>query len=67
LVDADNGLVLRNRAPQVGEPGCAGIGGKEGDAWKRYTAEIVGIVGSDEGERDRFHLRLDLSGVIRWQ
>ncbi len=50
---------MENQIPQVTELSYAGIGVKDGEAWKRYAAEIVGMEVSDEAEQDRFYLRLD--------
>src|SRR5260370_38056583 len=44
---------------QVTELGYMGIGAKDAEAWKKFAAELVGLEVVDEGERDRFYLRMD--------
>jgi len=43
----------------VTELGYLGIGVKDADAWKEYATEVVGMELLDEGEGDRFYLRMD--------
>jgi 2,3-dihydroxyethylbenzene 1,2-dioxygenase len=50
---------MENPVSLVTELGYVGIGVKDGDAWKSYASDIVGMEVSDEGEQDRFYLRLD--------
>ncbi len=44
---------------RVTELGYLGISVSDADAWKAYAAEIVGMQLVDEGEKDRFYLRMD--------
>lgn len=44
---------------QVTELGYVGLGVKDLDTWKDFAASVVGLEVSDEGERDRFYLRMD--------
>jgi 2,3-dihydroxybiphenyl 1,2-dioxygenase len=44
---------------QITELGYMGIGVKDVDAWKDFATGIIGMELSDEGERDRFYLRMD--------
>src|SRR5438132_13514305 len=43
----------------VTELGYVGISVANGDSWKRYCAEILGLQVFEEGEKDRFYLRAD--------
>ena len=43
----------------VRELGYLGINVSNGDEWKRYASEVVGMEVVDEGEGDRFYLRMD--------
>lgn len=43
----------------VTELGYMGISVSNPDAWKRYAGEIVGMEIVDEGDADRFYLRMD--------
>ena len=43
----------------VTELGYMGITVTDGDAWRRFAAEVVGLEVLDEGEPDRFYLRMD--------
>jgi 2,3-dihydroxyethylbenzene 1,2-dioxygenase len=47
------------RMSQVTELGYFGISVSNGDAWKSYCSEIIGLQVVDEGEKDRFYLRAD--------
>ena len=44
---------------RVTELGYIGIGVKDADAWKEFAAQVVGMEVLDEGEKDRFYLRMD--------
>ena len=44
---------------QVTELGYIGISVSNAAAWKAYAAEVVGMEVVDEGEKDRFYLRMD--------
>src|SRR5262245_29224783 len=44
---------------QVTELGYMGIGVSKPDEWKNFATQIVGFELSDDGERDRFYLRMD--------
>ena len=44
---------------KVTELGYLGIGVKDGAAWKDYATQVVGMELLDEGEADRFYLRMD--------
>ena len=44
---------------QVTELGYFGISVSNADAWKTYCADILGLEVFDEGEKDRFYLRMD--------
>src|SRR5216683_6133576 len=44
---------------QVTELGYIGVGAKDRDAWKYFASEIVGLEVAEDGERDRFYLRMD--------
>lgn len=44
---------------QVTELGYLGISVSDPDAWKAYATQIVGMELVDEGEKDRFYLRMD--------
>lgn len=44
---------------KVTELGYLGISVKDAAAWKRYAGEYVGMQIVDEGEADRFYLRMD--------
>jgi 2,3-dihydroxybiphenyl 1,2-dioxygenase len=44
---------------QVTELGYMGIGVSKPDEWKNFAALIVGFELNDDGERDRFYLRMD--------
>ncbi|WP_420467603.1 biphenyl-2,3-diol 1,2-dioxygenase [Panacagrimonas sp.] len=44
---------------RVTELGYLGISVKDAAAWKRYAGDIVGMQVVDEGESDRFYLRMD--------
>jgi 2,3-dihydroxybiphenyl 1,2-dioxygenase len=50
---------MEEKMVQVTELGYMGIGVKDLDAWKKFAAELVGLEISDDGERDRFYLRMD--------
>lgn len=43
----------------VTELGYLGIGVKDMEAWKKFAGEVVGMQVVDEGEGDRFYLRMD--------
>nr|ART40798.1 L289 [uncultured bacterium] len=43
----------------VTELGYIGIGVKDMNAWRKYAAEVMGLEVCDEGEKDRFYLRMD--------
>lgn len=43
----------------VTELGYLGITVSDGDAWRRYATEVVGMELVDEGEANRFYLRMD--------
>lgn len=43
----------------VTELGYIGIAVSDPDAWKTYAGEVVGLEVVDEGEHDRFYLRMD--------
>ena len=44
---------------KVTELGYIGIGVKDGEAWKDYATQVIGMELLDEGEDDRFYLRMD--------
>jgi catechol 2,3-dioxygenase-like lactoylglutathione lyase family enzyme len=44
---------------KVTELGYIGIGVSDAAAWKEYATQVVGMELLDEGEGDRFYLRLD--------
>jgi 2,3-dihydroxybiphenyl 1,2-dioxygenase len=44
---------------KVTELGYLGIGVSDGTAWKEYATQVVGMELLDEGEADRFYLRMD--------
>ncbi len=44
---------------KVTELGYLGIGVKDGAAWKDYAGQVVGMEVADDGEADRFYLRMD--------
>jgi 2,3-dihydroxyethylbenzene 1,2-dioxygenase len=44
---------------KVTELGYLGITVSDGEAWKKFAAEVVGLEVLDEGEGDRFYLRMD--------
>src|SRR6266851_6293648 len=44
---------------KVVELGYMGIGVSDAEAWKKYATEVVGMELLDEGEGDRFYLRMD--------
>lgn len=44
---------------RVTELGYMGIGVKDAKAWKEYAGEVIGMEVLDEGEGDRFYLRMD--------
>ncbi|WP_307164222.1 VOC family protein [Massilia sp. WF1] len=44
----------------VTELGYLGISVSDAAAWKSYATEVMGMQLVDEGERDRFYLRMDL-------
>jgi 2,3-dihydroxybiphenyl 1,2-dioxygenase len=44
---------------KVTELGYIGIGVKDGEAWKEYATQVIGMELLDEGEDDRFYLRMD--------
>ena len=35
------------------------FGAKDGEAWKKYATEVIGMELLDDGEGDRFYLRMD--------
>lgn len=43
----------------VTELGYVGLNVSDGPAWKRFAAEVVGLEVFDEGEADRFYMRMD--------
>ena len=43
----------------VTELGYLGLSVSDGEAWKKYAAELVGMELVDKGEKNRFHLRMD--------
>ena len=43
----------------ITELGYMGIGVSDADAWKEFAAEVVGLEILDEGEGDRFYLRME--------
>lgn len=44
----------------VTELGYLGIGVSDAEAWREYATQLVGLQIVDDGERDRFYLRMDL-------
>ena len=44
---------------KVTELGYLGISVTDGSAWREYAANVVGMEVVDEGEKDRFYLRMD--------
>jgi|TARA_R100000501_G_scaffold17390_1_gene32321 2,3-dihydroxyethylbenzene 1,2-dioxygenase len=44
---------------KVTELGYLGLHISDGDAWRRFAADIAGLEVFDEGEPDRFYLRMD--------
>jgi 2,3-dihydroxybiphenyl 1,2-dioxygenase len=44
---------------EVTELGYIGIGVKDAEAWKRFAQELLALEVADEGEGDRFYLRMD--------
>ncbi len=44
---------------KVTELGYVGLNISDGDAWQQYAAECIGLEVLDEGEGDRFYLRMD--------
>lgn len=44
---------------KVTELGYMGINVSDGDAWRNFASEVVGLEVVDEGEGDRFYLRMD--------
>ena len=44
---------------KVTEFGYLGIGVKDGDAWREFASQVVGMEVLDEGDGDRFYLRMD--------
>lgn len=44
---------------KVTELGYLGIGVKDAAAWKEFASQVVGMEVLDEGEKDRFYLRMD--------
>jgi 2,3-dihydroxybiphenyl 1,2-dioxygenase len=44
---------------QVTELGYMGVGAKDRDAWKHFASEIMGLEVAENGEGDRFYLRMD--------
>jgi 2,3-dihydroxybiphenyl 1,2-dioxygenase len=44
---------------QVTELGYIGFGVKDADEWTRFATQVVGFELADEGEPDRFYLRMD--------
>lgn len=44
---------------KVTELGYMGMSVTNGKAWKEYASEVVGMEVVDEGEKDRFYLRMD--------
>jgi len=44
---------------EVTELGYIGISVSNADAWKAYATEVVGMEWVDDGEKDRFYLRMD--------
>jgi len=44
---------------RVTELGYIGIGVKDAEAWKEFASQVVGLEVLDEGEGDRFYLRMD--------
>ena len=45
---------------KVTELGYIGLSVSNAAAWKQYAADVVGMQVVDEGEKDRFYLRMDL-------
>lgn len=45
---------------KVTELGYLGLSVSDATAWKKYATEVVGMQLVDEGEKDRFYLRMDL-------
>lgn len=45
---------------KVTELGYLGLSVSNAEAWKKYATEVVGMEWVDEGEKDRFYLRMDL-------
>ncbi|MGQ0700825.1 MAG: VOC family protein [Panacagrimonas sp.] len=48
-----------SKTTRVTELGYLGFSVKDAAAWKRYAGELVGMQVVDEGESDRFYLRMD--------
>ena len=44
---------------KVTEMGYLGIGVSDGDAWRAYASQVIGMEVLDEGDGDRFYLRMD--------
>src|SRR4051812_1009787 len=44
---------------QITELGYLGLNVSDAAAWKTYATEVLGMEWVDEGEKDRFHLRMD--------
>lgn len=44
---------------KVTELGYIGLGVSDGEAWKDYASQVIGLQVVDEGEGDRFYLRMD--------
>jgi 2,3-dihydroxybiphenyl 1,2-dioxygenase len=53
------GIFGRNMMVQVTELGYLGLSVSNPQAWREYAAEVVGLEVLDEGEGDRFYLRMD--------
>jgi len=48
-----------SKQPAVIELGYMGISVKDPDAWKSFATNMLGLQVLDEGEKDRFYLRMD--------
>src|SRR5438445_13630192 len=44
---------------QVTELGYIGVGVKNADEWKQFATQVVGLELAEDGEPDRFYLRMD--------